>query len=99
MILRETGVVRRGYVDGWGFACGCGDRAQCGVVVCGVTYGFAPHTLSPDPPDVVVDSARELERIVFAVSPSGGLHSFHGASHGLSLRCSLSTCLPMALLG
>src|ERR1043166_4706781 len=23
----------RGYVDGWGFACGCGDCAQCGIVV------------------------------------------------------------------
>ena len=27
---------------------------------CGVTYGFAPRTLDDAPPDVLVDSAREL---------------------------------------
>jgi phosphoglycolate phosphatase len=27
---------------------------------CGVTYGFAPHTLCEAPPDVTVDSPREL---------------------------------------
>jgi len=27
---------------------------------CGVTYGFAPHTLGEAPPDVTVDSPREL---------------------------------------
>jgi phosphoglycolate phosphatase len=31
-----------------------------GVATCGVTYGFAPHTLSEVPPDVVVDSPQEL---------------------------------------
>jgi phosphoglycolate phosphatase len=30
---------------------------------CGVTYGFAPHTLAGDPPDVVVDSPGELEEL------------------------------------
>jgi phosphoglycolate phosphatase len=31
-----------------------------GIATCGVTYGFAPHTLCEVPPDVVVESPREL---------------------------------------
>jgi phosphoglycolate phosphatase len=30
---------------------------------CGVTYGFAPRTLDDAPPDVLVDSARELAEV------------------------------------
>lgn len=30
------------------------------IATCGVTYGFAPHTLCEVPPDVTVDSPREL---------------------------------------
>jgi phosphoglycolate phosphatase len=30
---------------------------------CGVTYGFAPHTLCEAPPDVTVDSPRELAEL------------------------------------
>lgn len=30
---------------------------------CGVTYGFAPHTLESAPPDVLVDSPRELAEV------------------------------------
>jgi len=33
---------------------------NAGLWTCGVTYGFAPHTLCEAPPDVVVDSAQEL---------------------------------------
>ena len=33
---------------------------NAGVWTCGVTYGFAPHTLCEAPPDVVVDLPREL---------------------------------------
>jgi len=33
---------------------------NAGVWTCGVTYGFAPHTLCEAPPDVVVDSPPEL---------------------------------------
>jgi len=36
-----------------------------GIATCGVTYGFAPHTLCEVPPDVVVESPREL-RDLFA---------------------------------
>jgi phosphoglycolate phosphatase len=30
---------------------------------CGVTYGFAPHTLEAAPPDVLVDSPAELRHL------------------------------------
>ncbi len=33
------------------------------IATCGVTYGFAPHTFSEAPPDVVVDSPRELTEL------------------------------------
>ena len=33
---------------------------NAGLATCGVTYGFAPHTLSEAPPDVVVESPQEL---------------------------------------
>jgi phosphoglycolate phosphatase len=34
-----------------------------GIATCGVTYGFAPHTLCEAPPDVVVESPRELAEL------------------------------------
>ena len=36
---------------------------NAGIVTCGVTYGFAPHTLGESPPDVVVASPKELAEI------------------------------------
>jgi phosphoglycolate phosphatase len=36
---------------------------NAGLWTCGVTYGFAPHTLCEAPPDVVVDTPRELAQI------------------------------------
>ena len=33
---------------------------NAGIVTCGVTYGFAPHTLCEVPPDVTVRSPQEL---------------------------------------
>src|SRR5438874_2078722 len=33
---------------------------NAGIATCGVTYGFAPHTLCEAPPDIVVDSPQEL---------------------------------------
>lgn len=36
---------------------------NAGLWTCGVTYGFAPHTLCEAPPDVVVDSPRELDEM------------------------------------
>jgi phosphoglycolate phosphatase-like HAD superfamily hydrolase len=34
-----------------------------GIATCGVTYGFAPHTLCEVPPDVVVESPLELTEL------------------------------------
>jgi phosphoglycolate phosphatase len=36
---------------------------NAGVWTCGVTYGFAPHTLCEAPPDVVVDKPQELGKL------------------------------------
>ena len=36
---------------------------NAGLWTCGVTYGFAPHTLCEAPPDVVVDTPTELAQI------------------------------------
>ena len=33
---------------------------NAGLLTCGVTYGFAPHTLEEAPPDVVIEMPREL---------------------------------------
>ena len=35
-----------------------------GLWTCGVTYGFAPHTLEDAPPDLLVDSAAELAALL-----------------------------------
>lgn len=37
---------------------------NAGLWTCGVTYGFAPHTLCEAPPDVVLDSPRELATLL-----------------------------------
>jgi phosphoglycolate phosphatase len=36
---------------------------NAGIATCGVTYGFAPHTLCEAPPDVVVESPVELAQL------------------------------------
>jgi phosphoglycolate phosphatase len=35
-----------------------------GTWTCGVTYGFAPHTLHDPPPDVVLDQPLELAQLL-----------------------------------
>jgi phosphoglycolate phosphatase len=37
---------------------------NAGLWTCGVTYGFAPQTLSIASPDVLVDSPRELAELL-----------------------------------
>jgi len=63
-ILQETGV-------GAAEALMIGDSAidvltgrNAGLWTCGVTYGFAPHTLEDVPPDVVVESPGELGELL-----------------------------------
>jgi phosphoglycolate phosphatase len=36
---------------------------NAGIATCGVTYGFAPHTLCEAPPDVTVDSPLDLAEL------------------------------------
>jgi phosphoglycolate phosphatase len=36
---------------------------NAGIATCGVTYGFAPHTLCEVPPDVIVNSPSELQQL------------------------------------
>lgn len=36
---------------------------NAGLWTCGVTYGFAPHTLEDAPPDVVIDTPGDLQRL------------------------------------
>jgi phosphoglycolate phosphatase len=36
---------------------------NAGIATCGVTYGFAPHTLCEAPPDVTVESPKELAEL------------------------------------
>ena len=36
---------------------------NAGTWTCGVTYGFAPHTLADAPPDVVLDKPVELAEL------------------------------------
>lgn len=36
---------------------------NAGIATCGVTYGFAPHTLCEAPPDVVVETPGELAKL------------------------------------
>jgi phosphoglycolate phosphatase len=37
---------------------------NAGLWTCGVTYGFAPHTLCEAPPDVVLDAPEELAELL-----------------------------------
>lgn len=36
---------------------------NAGIATCGVTYGFAPHTLCEVPPDLIVSSPQELKKL------------------------------------
>ena len=59
-ILRETGLPpERAMIVGDSSIDVLTGR-NAGIATCGVTYGFAPHTLCEVPPDVTVDSPREL---------------------------------------
>jgi phosphoglycolate phosphatase len=43
---------------------------NAGLWTVGVTYGFAPHTLEQEPPDVLVDSPEELKVVFSPVAPA-----------------------------
>ena len=56
MAPEQTLVVGDSHVD-------VSTAQNAGLWSCGVTYGFAPHTFEGNPPDVMVDSARELAEL------------------------------------
>jgi phosphoglycolate phosphatase len=41
---------------------------NAGLFTCGVTYGFAPHTLKEVPPDVLIESPRELSDLLLSAT-------------------------------
>ena len=41
---------------------------NAGLFTCGVTYGFAPHTLKEVPPDVLIESPRELAELLLSAA-------------------------------
>jgi phosphoglycolate phosphatase len=59
-LLKETGTVaeRAMIVGDSSIDVLTGRNAD--IATCGVTYGFAPHTLCEAPPDVVIDRPKEL---------------------------------------
>jgi phosphoglycolate phosphatase len=62
-LLKETGATADSAVMIGDSAVDVLTGRNAGLWTCGVTYGFAPHTLSVAPPDVVVDSAAELAQV------------------------------------
>ena len=65
-ILQETGVAADRGIDDWRSAVDVLTGRNAGMWTCGVTYGFAPHTLENVPPDVLIESPRELGELLRA---------------------------------
>jgi phosphoglycolate phosphatase len=62
-ILKETGIAGLETLIVGDSAIDVATGQGAGMWTCGVTYGFAPHTLESVPPDVVVDSPLELGQL------------------------------------
>ena len=63
-ILQETGVSATETLMIGDSAIDVLTGRNAGLWTCGVTYGFAPHTLEDVPPDVVVESPAELGKLL-----------------------------------
>jgi phosphoglycolate phosphatase len=59
-IMQETGVAADEALIIGDSAVDVLTGRNAGLWTCGVTYGFAPHSLEEAPPDVLVESPREL---------------------------------------
>ena len=59
-ILEETGVVAAEAIMIGDSSIDVLTGRNAGLWTCGVAYGFAPHTLEESPPDVLVETPREL---------------------------------------
>jgi phosphoglycolate phosphatase len=63
-ILRETGVAAEEALIIGDSSVDVLTGRNAGLWTCGVTYGFAPHTLEEVAPDVVVETPRELGELL-----------------------------------
>ena len=63
VILREAGTPPQRAVMIGDSAIDILTGRNAGLRTCGVTYGFAPHTLCEVPPDVVIDKPQELAEL------------------------------------
>ena len=59
-ILEETGVAAAEAIMIGDSSIDVLTGRNAGLWTCGVAYGFAPHTLEESPPDVLVETPREL---------------------------------------
>jgi phosphoglycolate phosphatase len=59
-LLRETGTAPENTMIVGDSSIDVLTGRNSGIVTCGVTYGFAPHTLCEVPPDLTVNSPQEL---------------------------------------
>ena len=59
-LLKETGAARENAMIIGDSSVDVLTGRNAGIATCGVTYGFAPHTLCEAPPDLTVASPREL---------------------------------------
>ncbi|MGA2360130.1 MAG: HAD-IA family hydrolase [Terriglobales bacterium] len=63
-IMQETGVAADEALIIGDSAVDVLTGRNAGLWTCGVTYGFAPHSLEQAPPDVLVESPRELGELL-----------------------------------
>jgi phosphoglycolate phosphatase len=63
-IMQETGVAADEALIIGDSAVDVLTGRNAGLWTCGVTYGFAPHSLEQSPPDVLVESPRELGELL-----------------------------------
>jgi phosphoglycolate phosphatase len=62
-LLKETGTLPERAMIVGDSAIDILTGRNAGIATCGVTYGFAPHTLCEAPPDVTVNSPLELAEL------------------------------------
>ena len=62
-ILRETGMAADEALMIGDSSVDVLTGRNAGLWTCGVTYGFAPHSLEEAPPDVLIESPRELAEL------------------------------------
>src|SRR5437899_6394859 len=63
ILLRETGTARENAMIVGDSSVDVLTGRNASIATCGVTYGFAPHTLCEVPPDVTVASPKELAQL------------------------------------